>query len=399
MGVLGQFIGTNSQGIADLQGQVAQLERRLAQEKRKTHQLIYMLKALSEGIFAIAEDGTISFWSYGLEQLLGVSYEQALGKQYLHFFPGIAKLDFDPFKRIYAEQQKIVIETGFARKERIATADTAVGGVDEYVTSMVPIEISFSPMFTDDGKTVAGVLAEVENIGDRKNIEKMQLDFVSIITHELRTPATNIKGYLSLLLNEDIALSEEHQKFIRRAYVSNERLIHTIESLLTVSKIEEQSFVPELEAVQMETIAAEMSQYFTDDVRAKGLGMRVSYPQYTLPKVWADASYVRQIMYVLLSNAVKFTNAGEVVVGFKDEGNVVSFTVKDTGVGIPDDKKDTLFKRFSRTEHVLTEETQGIGLGLYSAKMMAEKMNGKIFYESVVGQGSIFTVSLPIVST
>jgi len=377
----------------ELKEQLDSLNRRFSHVQDINQRLTYMLRALTEGIFAVDPDGTLTFWSKGLEKLTGITFERALGKKYTHFFSNTENMPADPISKVIEEKQRFVIEIEYNR----GSATTNVKEDSPHPKSIIPLQMKFLPMFQEKGQLV-GVVVEVVDLSERKRYEEMQLDFVSIVTHELRTPATSIKGYLSLLLDEGEGLTEEQKTFIRRAYISNERQIHTIESLLTVSKIEQQKFVPNLQDLQLETVVADMVKYVQDDARAKSLDLRVNYPQFTLPKVWADMSYVRQIVYVLLSNATKFTEKGFIEVGFRDDTAAVVFYVKDSGSGIAPEAQGRIFQRFSRGEHPLTEESQGIGLGLYSAKMMAEKMNGKIWVESQEGKGSMFYVSLPVVN-
>lgn len=376
----------------ELKEQLDAMNRRFAHVQDINERLTYMLRALTEGIFAVDPDGTLTFWSKGLEKLTGITFERALGKKYTHFFNKTANLADDPISKVLEEKQRLVVEVEYSK----ARPEEAPDSESSRKEGTLPLQMRFLPMFKENGQLV-GVVVEVIDLSERKQYEEMQLDFVSIVTHELRTPATSIKGYLSLLLDEAEGLSEEQKTFIRRAYISNERQIHTIESLLTVSKIEQQKFVPNLQDLQIETVVADMVKYVQDDARAKNLDLRVKYPQFTLPKVWADMSYVRQIVYVLLSNAIKYTEEGFAEVGFRDDTGAVVFYVKDSGSGISPDAQERIFQRFSRGEHPLTEESQGIGLGLYSAKMMAEKMNGKIWVESIVNKGSTFYVSLPVV--
>lgn len=378
----------------ELEKQSEALNQRLSHIQDINERLTYMLRALTEGIFAIDPDSTITFWSNGLEKITGVSFEQALGKKYTHFFSAVGAVEFEPVSKVLEEKRGVEIEIEYQKRQ--AKSSQAQQSSDTTSNQVIPLKLKYLPMQKEKGQLV-GMVVEVQDLTERKQYEDMQLDFVSIVTHELRTPATSIKGYLSLLLDEGEGLTDEQKTFIRRAYISNERQIHTIESLLTVSKIEQQKFVPNLQELQVEVVVADMIKYAQDDVHAKGLELRVHYPQFALPKVWADMSYVRQIVYVLLANAIKFTEKGSVEVRFRDDTSAVTFFVSDTGSGIAPEFQERIFNRFSRGEHPLTEETQGIGLGLYSAKTMVEKMNGKIWVESDVGKGSTFYVSLPVV--
>lgn len=371
--------------IADLENQNAVLQSRVDNITETNKKLIFMVKALTQGIFTIDMEKRIDFWSHGLETMLSIPYELAVGKTYSHFFPGLAEAQIDPFTQILEGNNKVTVELTFEVK---ATNQSQA-------SNTIPIALVFVAMKNDLGNLI-GIVAEVKDLNEQKRYEEMQLDFVSIVTHELRTPATSIKGYLSLLLDEGQNLTEEQKQFLRRAYISNERQIHTIESIVTVSRIENEVLKPEPEATQLEPLVAEVAKFIRDDAKNKGLEVRLNYPQFALPKVSVDPTFIRQVVYALLSNAVKFTEAGFIEVSFSQENNAVTMIVKDTGSGIDAEMQHKIFERFSRGERPFTESTQGLGLGLYTTKAMVESMHGTIRVESEVGRGSTFYVTLPV---
>ncbi|MCA9390362.1 PAS domain-containing sensor histidine kinase [candidate division WWE3 bacterium] len=390
MPVLGQlFCGPQLKKISDLEEELNNLKSRYQQLQKYNERLTLTVRTISQGVFSIDLEGRVDYWSRGMELLTGISKEEAVGKNYEHLFTTLKTKEENPMMKIIEGERKLEYEIDYTITKPNNSEDSK-----ELTGTVVPLSLSFLPM-KNDLSNLIGIVVEVQNLKQRKDYEEMQLDFVAVVTHELRTPATSIKGYLSLLLDEGSNLSEEQKKFLRRAYISNERQIHTIESLLTVSKIEHEFLKPELDSVQIEAIVAETTKFIREDVQNKGLELRLNYPQFGLPKILADVSYLRQIIYVILSNAVKFTESGYVEVSFTEETETVTIHIKDTGSGIDQEMQGKIFDRFTRGERPFTEDTQGIGLGLYTAKAMVENMGGKIWVESTLGEGSTFSVSFP----
>lgn len=396
MPVLGQLIHPQKQKLEQVQNELNALHSRYQQLYQQNEQLRFLLRTITQGVFTLDLSGKVDYWSRGMELLTGIDEGKALGKGYEHLFPAMQKQKINPLARIIEGERKVEIEISYTVATKL-TQDVPVQAEAEgehNIGDEIPLVLSFLPV-KNDLTNLVGIVVEVQNLKDRKAFEEMQLDFVAVVTHELRTPATSIKGYLSLILDEGGNLTEEQKKFLRRAYISNERQIHTIESLLTVSRIEHEFLKPDLDAFQLEPIVAETTRFVREDALNKKLELRLGYPPFTLPKVMADQSYVRQVVYVLLSNAIKFTETGYIELGFREDTNMITFYVKDTGSGIEPHMHDSIFQRFTRGERPFTEDTQGIGLGLYTAKAMVEKMNGTISIESELGKGSIFFVSLP----
>jgi signal transduction histidine kinase len=232
-------------------------------------------------------------------------------------------------------------------------------------------------------------------------LDKLKDDFVSIASHELRTPMTAIRSYAWMALNRsDIPLSEKMKKYLSRTLISTERLINLVNDMLNVSRIESGS-------VEIKPTAFGMNQLVQDvfeeiNLKAQEKNIHLSLNKTNIPKVFADSDKVHQILLNLIGNALKFTPAeGNISVTFFADGQNLDTTIKDSGVGISKEDLSKLFRKFERLDnsYVAAATTGGTGLGLYICRLLAGKMGGKIWAHSEgLGKGTAFTFSLPIAS-
>ena len=223
----------------------------------------------------------------------------------------------------------------------------------------------------------------MDNSENVNELEQAQLDFISTVSHELRTPLTSIRGFADTLLTSYDRLSpEQRNKFLHIIKDQSNRLIHLVENLLTVSKMQSNKeliiykstdILPYVDsAVQMVKNQYKTHKYITNY-------------QKNLPKILVDTDKFQQIMLNLIDNASKYSNEGYTVtisVGQKFNENILYISVKDEGVGINDEDIKKIFNKFSRIDSPLTRKIQGNGLGLYITKTLVEKMDGKISVKS-----------------
>ena len=195
----------------------------------------------------------------------------------------------------------------------------------------------------------------------------IQDEFISTVSHEMRTPLTSIRGFSqTLLASWDRIDDDNKKKFIKIIEEQSNRLIHLVENILAVSKANKAHNI-----------------IFT--------------PQKELPPVRVDDDKLQQIMTNLIDNGGKYSKEGStLLITTESKGEEVIIKVKDEGVGIREEDRDKLFKKFSRIENHLTSKTQGNGLGLYITKQLVESMHGQIDFESEENKGTTFTVKFPI---
>ncbi len=221
------------------------------------------------------------------------------------------------------------------------------------------------------------------------------LDLISIVAHELRSPLTAIKGYSSMLATMDADnLTDKQRHFIHRVSQSSERMGDLIDKLLDLGIIESGNLKLGVVPTAIEPIVNDIVE---DLSRTTAARLAVSLDKKRLPIVLADPARLHQILTNLLDNAIKYSpEGGGVHIVFKHEGDEVTVTVADEGVGIPADQVNKLFTKFGRLYHPSTIDRPGSGLGLYIVKRLVEAQDGRIWLSSKEGKGSKFSFSLPV---
>ncbi|HEX5581388.1 MAG TPA: ATP-binding protein [Gemmatimonadaceae bacterium] len=223
--------------------------------------------------------------------------------------------------------------------------------------------------------------------------------FLATMSHELRTPITAITGYGELLTDESVVgpLSEVQQEMVDRMCAVTQHLSKMIDELLTYSSLEAGREVVRAEAVGSADLLRSAVAVAEPVARQKGLAVHVLVPP-DAPVVRTDPDKARQILMNLADNAVKFTREGAITLSLTAGDGMVRFGVRDTGIGIPEDSRTSLFQPFMQVDASLTRRYGGSGLGLYISSRLAGLLGGRIEVESTPGKGSLFELVLPLQS-
>jgi signal transduction histidine kinase len=231
-----------------------------------------------------------------------------------------------------------------------------------------------------------------------EEIDKMKDDFISMASHELKSPLTAIRGYTELLedaIHQDSLGSEKglmQKKYISNITVSVNRLKTLVDDLLDVSRIEQNRLPMDLKELDLAEIVLCISDEMSVLAKEKGLVLKHDIAE--VSTVLADSERLKQIVVNLISNAIKYTFRGEVTVQIKEKNDVVLLIVADSGLGISAENMKNLFSKFYRVKNADTEGISGTGLGLWIAREIAQKMGGDLNVESIEGVGSHFTLTL-----
>ncbi len=233
-------------------------------------------------------------------------------------------------------------------------------------------------------------------------LDKMKDQLIAVTSHELRTPATVVQNYLWMVLSKPAAgtvLSDKDNERLKNSFTGIQNLIHLINDILDVSKIESGSIELNVQPVKYSDVVFEIVRDLMPKAQAKKIALTVTKEEKLPDVIQTDSVRLKEILVNLISNGVKFTEKGSVNIHISQKDNQLQFAIKDTGRGIAADFLPNLFKKFHREDTALTAsnpETGGTGLGLYITKSMTEIMQGKISVESVHNQGSTFTITLPV---
>jgi len=231
-----------------------------------------------------------------------------------------------------------------------------------------------------------------------KKLDIAKSEFISIASHQLRTPLTAIKGYVSLISDRVYGgFPGRMQKPLRNVYSSVERLIKLVNDLLSISRIEAGKIKVEPEEFLLEDLINDVLEELGNLAKAKKLYLKWEESKKPLVKVFLDRAKMRQVVLNIIDNAIKYTQTGGVTINYKQKNGLCRVEIKDTGEGMTRAEISNLFKTFSRGAAGKRTWTEGAGLGLYIAKNFTEMHNGRIWVESTGKQkGSTFYIELPV---
>jgi signal transduction histidine kinase len=231
-----------------------------------------------------------------------------------------------------------------------------------------------------------------------KKLDTAKSEFISMASHQLRTPLSAIKGYISMIIEGSYGqIPELVKEKLQNVFTSNERLIQIVNTLLDISKIDLGKMEIKKEPVQIEEIIQSCYDDLKIEAQKKGLNFVFEKPETPLPKINADPLRIRQVFMNLIDNAIKYTPKGEIKMTVSQKGNSILFLIKDSGAGLTEKEKKEIFQSFTRGSAGLDYFIEGTGLGLSIAKKITELHQGKIWAESEgKDKGSTFFVELPI---
>ena len=231
-----------------------------------------------------------------------------------------------------------------------------------------------------------------------KNLDRAKSEFISITSHQLRTPLAAIKGYISMFLEGTYGkLSEKIKEPMENVYKSNERLIKLVNDLLNVSRIETGKIKLELQKTSIEDVISNIINELKIEAEKKNIYLKWQEPKKPLPEILVDRDKIRQVILNLIDNAIRYTNKGGIRIIYQTANKKCQIIIADTGEGMTREEILHLFESFSRGGAGTQFYSEGAGLGLYVAKKFVEMHKGKIWVESPgKGKGSTFYIELPI---
>lgn len=229
---------------------------------------------------------------------------------------------------------------------------------------------------------------------------KMKSEFINIVSHQLRSPLTNIKWTFEVLASKDFEVPKDKQgEYFVNVKDNIARMVELIDDLLIVSKLEEGVFTIAKKEVDAEELVKDMISRYKVFAQASDIDI-VFDPGEQPPKVLTDPSMLKLVVENLIDNAIRYTKGGgKIEVKLEKKGRQLLFSVKDSGVGIPQKEQKYIFQKFFRAENALKQRTRGSGLGLYVCKLIIMKSGGRIWFESKENKGTTFYFTLPILTS
>ena len=230
-----------------------------------------------------------------------------------------------------------------------------------------------------------------------KEIDASKDDFISMASHQLRTPLTSMKGYVSMVLDGDVGpISDTQRTMLQQAYDSSQRMVYLIADLLNVSRLRTGKFIITNKETDLSQVVEDELSQLLPAAQARNVSFKYDKPT-NFPKVMLDETKIRQVVMNFLDNALYYTpSGGYVTVALTVDATSVRYTVTDTGMGIPKEDQKYLFTKFYRAQNARKMRPDGTGLGLYMARKVIAAQGGAILFASKEGEGSTFGFSFPL---
>jgi signal transduction histidine kinase len=243
----------------------------------------------------------------------------------------------------------------------------------------------------------AGVVTTIRDISQQAAIDKAKDEFVSLASHQLRTPLSTISWYLEMVLGGDVGkVTDEQKKYLNEVFAANQRMVTLVNSLLNVSRIDLGTFAIEPQPTDLKVTVANVLTELSSQIQTKQMKIVTDFVE-GLKLYNADPKLMHIIFQNLISNAVKYTPAkGQVVITITSGHDKLLITVADNGYGIPKNQQAKIFTKLFRADNAIAKDTDGTGLGLYLIKAIVEEAGGTISFTSQENEGTTFVIKLPL---
>lgn len=348
--------------------------------------LKHITTAMGEGLLVLNNQRQVIFFNPAAESLSGFSLEEVLGHKYKEKLKFVSEDGKKPNNGFIGRILK-----GLSEKTK---------GKDVFIRQktgdLLPISVSASPLKI--GTQVAGCIVVFRDVTAEREVDKAKTEFVSLASHQLKTPLSAVNWYAEMLLDGDAGeLNARQKEFLKEIAGGNQRMAKLVNSLLNVSRIDMGTLSITPEPVDLSAVFDSVIEEQQFAISAKQLELKKSYEK-DLPRVNLDPNLIRIVIQNLISNAVKYTREnGKIEVELRRQSGDVLVKVADNGYGIPKLEQPEIFKKLFRADNVKSKKVEGTGLGLYVAKAVVEAFGGKIWFESVEDKGTSFYITLPLI--
>lgn len=376
-------LSTSKKSMQDVLRQVEESNALLSIEKAKDDAI---LNNIGEGLIVADTNLRVIVLNRAGELMLGMKREEAVGKLVYEVY-GLCD---ESGNIIEAKNRPLykVLQT----KQIVATSDFFMMRKDGV---SFPILSTNSPILINE--KIAGVISVFKDFSKEKQVDRMKTEFISLASHQLRTPLSGISWFTDMLIHGDAgAVNNEQLEFLQNIKKSTDRMVELVGFLLNISRIESGHITIELEPTDVKKMIEDVTADIQVSIKQKGQSLIINTDS-KLPLVNLDQKLIRQVLMNFLTNSIKYTpKGGEINLTAYGQNNQLIVKVSDTGYGIPKAEQSKIFQKFYRGVNIVKIETHGTGLGLYLVKLIIEATGGKTGFESEENKGTTFWFSLPM---
>ena len=330
---------------------------------------------MTEGVIAVDQEERILQMNEAAARMLQMDAETSVG---MHFWEAVRVSEICTLvTKVVRDQETADLET----RTSVALGDRE-------------LEMHGNRMHAADGETAGAVLV-IRDVTELRRLENIRTEFVSNVSHELKTPLTVISGLVESILHDPEMEEATRQRFTVRVHAQAQRLSDLIQDLLSLSRAERLLPQKDHQVIDLRTSLRESPSGIDPLTEEKGLSLEVDMPSSSIP-VRADMESLRQGFDNLLSNACRYTaSGGRITVQVREAEGQATVQISDTGIGIDERQQERVFERFYRVDSARSRELGGTGLGLAIVKHVVHGLGGDVKLESEPGVGSVFTVGIP----
>jgi len=334
------------------------------------------------------------------EKMTGYRKEEIKDKEYYK-----AMRLFDREKQIFicnldgADNENCPIEQAVIA-QKIVLIPKGIYLINKYDVR-IEIDGSISP-FKDARGEIKGYVIVLRDVTSEREVERLKSEFVSITSHQLRTPLSSIRWYIEMLLAGDAGELNKNQKdFVFEIHESTKKAIEVINNLLDLSRIEGGTIKYNLKPVSFEKIIEDVISDVSPLAEASNIKIVKKFSKEKIPEIKIDYQKAFQVIQNLLVNAINYSKGrAEVILSLERKGNEAIFSCQDFGIGIPQNAQKDLFKKFFRAENAAAVNAQGSGIGLFICRVFTEGMGGRIWFESEgENKGATFYLAFPLATS
>ncbi len=347
--------------------------------------LAQIFDSTSDGILLVGPDGQVETANRRAGDMLGLDATDLVGAELTELLAG-QRNEGAEYQRMFAALRSLV-------------DDPEHGGAGDLELRALRRTLHWVSQPTKDSAgSTCGFTLTFHDVTHEREVSRMKSDFVSFVTHQLRTPLAGIRWMLELAA-EDPDLPADAASYIQDAREAAQRLIQLVNDLLDVSRLERGKLTVTATPLDLGELTRGVLTETAGLVQEKG--HRVSLAgDADAPRVLADPQLLRQVVMNLVSNAIKYTPAaGTIEVRLEPDGPALRWSIRDSGIGVPASSQPKLFEKFYRADNVVTLETEGTGLGLYLVRLIMEQLGGRVWCQSEEGAGATFLFTLPLAET